>query len=111
MSEKFEDLMRPGLSRRGLTTEGEDIPESVAYINLLSAACFFLIFPIIGGATSWMDAMAGSAMVGAIFGPAIFMVGQIFCRMYGGKGSFWVAVIYFSFYFVALLIAAYLRWF
>ena len=91
MSEKFEDLMRPGLGRCHLTYTQEP-PDSIRWINLLSALGFTMFCTLMSGLESWGDGLCFFMFYGMIFGPVIFMMTHGFSVMGGGKSAWWLSV-------------------
>jgi len=91
MSKKFEDLMRPGLGRCTVAFAQEP-PESINWINLLSALGFTMFFTLMSGPRSWGDGLFFFVFFGMIFGPVIFMMTHGFSVMAGGKSAWWISV-------------------
>lgn len=91
MSQKFEDLMRVGLGR-SLLSPVEEPPDSVRWVNLLSAACFVTFCTLMGRPDEWQDGLFLVLFWGMIFGPVIFLITTGFASMCGGRSAWWVSV-------------------
>lgn len=107
MSEKFEDLMKPSLTRLSLVSGGT-MPDIVHWINLLSALCFTSIITVLGDHESVGDTVFVFAFNGMVLGSVVFLIGHGISTMCGGgKGSLWISTGLFTVMFMILLFAVY----